>query len=94
MGDVAEYGGMAFRLAEVTECVQARGQCAALCWLIGRDPSPVTGDKAVASRHVAEYESWLAVRVAVAAVDPGGVAGEWAGRVAAPLRPLVAGDGW
>ncbi|MCA1695286.1 MAG: hypothetical protein LC749_11435 [Actinobacteria bacterium] len=92
--DVAEYGGMAFRVEEITGCVQARGQCAALCWLIGRDPSPMTGYEGPVTRQGAQGESWVALRVAVAAVHPGAVDQEWECRLGTPLRPVAAGDGW
>ncbi|MGH3866234.1 MAG: hypothetical protein ACRDQ4_08905 [Pseudonocardiaceae bacterium] len=64
VGEVAEYGGMAFRLAEITECVQARGQCAALCWLIGRDPAPITRSEGLVTPGGAVWESWLALCLA------------------------------
>ena len=63
--DVAEYGQMAVRLEEVTGCVQARGQCAALCWLIGRDPPPITRRESLVTRDAARWESWLALCLAV-----------------------------
>ncbi|MGH3846606.1 MAG: hypothetical protein ACRDS0_35090 [Pseudonocardiaceae bacterium] len=81
--DVAEYGGMAVRLEEITECVQARGQCAALCWLIGRDPAPITRRQGLVSRDAARWESWLAL--CLAAGRPGAVEEERA-RLGIPQR--------
>jgi hypothetical protein len=92
--DVAEYGQMAFRLEEITRCVQARGQCAALCWLIGNDPSPMTAYEGPVTRQWARSESWVALCIAVAAVHPVAVEEEWERRLGAPLRPVAAGDGW
>lgn len=81
--DVAEYGGMAVRLEKITECVQARGQCAALCWLIGRAPAPITRRQGLVSRDAARWESWLAL--CLAAGRPGAVEEERA-RLGIPQR--------
>jgi hypothetical protein len=62
--DVAEYGQMAVRLEEITDCVQARGQCAGLCWLIGIDPAPITRRETPVTRDAARWESWLALCLA------------------------------
>jgi hypothetical protein len=96
--EFAAYGPLALRLEEVTGCVQARGQCAALCWLIGRrDLAPITGKVGPVTRDAARAESLLALCVAVAAVAPVEVEVEvepvWELVGGAP-RPLVEGDGW
>ena len=75
LNEVAEYGQTAFRLEEITRCVQARGQCAALCWLIGRDPAPITRRQDPVTRETAQSESWFAL--CLAAGRPFAVEQKW-----------------
>lgn len=92
--EVAAYGGMAFQLLEITGCVQARGQCDALCWLIRNEPAPITHCEVPATRFAARVESRLALCTAVAAVDPRAVDQELKRLGVVPLRAVAVRDGW
>jgi hypothetical protein len=62
LSEVVSYCPMAFRLEEITGCVQARGQCAAVRWLMGTtDPAPITRVEGAVTRDAARLESWLAL---------------------------------
>jgi hypothetical protein len=85
------YAPMAFRLEEITGCWQARGQCAALCWLIGRNTAPITDGDDPVTIEVARRESWLAL--GVAAGHPAAAQRERAWRGLSPFR-IVPGSAW
>jgi hypothetical protein len=63
--DFAAYGSLAFRLSEITGCMQARGQCAAVVWLMGSgDPAPITRREGAVTRAAARLESRMGLCVA------------------------------
>jgi len=91
LGEFAAYGGMAFQLEEITGCWQARGQCAAVCWLIGINPTPMTDSHGPVTMDVARRESWLALGVAAGCPAATNRARQRLGLF--PFR-LVAGSQW
>jgi hypothetical protein len=88
---LSDYGQIALRLVEITGCVQARGQCAALRWVFGMDPAPVTGRQGRVTREAARAESWLAV--CMAAGRPFAVVREWE-RLGIEPGPIGPEDAW
>jgi hypothetical protein len=92
LNEFAAYGGMAFQLEEITGCVQARGQCAALCWLMGSgDPAPITRGEGAVTREAARLESQLAL--CAAAGRPSEVDRHRA-RLGVPAMRIVEGSAW
>jgi hypothetical protein len=90
--EFAACGGMAFQLEEITGCVQARGQCAAVCWLTGSSArAPITDGRGVATRDAARLESWLALCMAAGRPSEADRARERFG--VSPLR-IVEGSRW
>jgi hypothetical protein len=86
------YGRMAFRLEEITGCWQARGQCAAVCWLVGLNcTAPMTDSGDPVTVQAARRESWLALGVAAGYPAATDRARAWLGLP--PFR-IVAGSQW
>jgi hypothetical protein len=92
LSEVVTYCPMAFRLAEITGCVQARGQCAAVRWLMGTtDPAPITRTEGAVTRDAARLESRLALCVAAGRPSEADWARE---RVGVPPLRIVEGSRW
>ena len=90
--EFAAYGGMAFQLEAITGCVQARGQCAAVCWLTGsRDLAPITEGQGAVTRDAARLESRLAL--CMAAGRPS-AADRVRARLGVPPLRIVEGSRW
>jgi hypothetical protein len=83
---------MAFQLVEITGCVQARGQCAAVRWLLGRrERAPITDGRGLVIPAAARLESRLAL--CMAAGRPSEADQARAALGVPPLR-MVEGSRW
>jgi hypothetical protein len=92
LGEFAACGGMAFQLEEITGCVQARGQCAAVCWLTGnRRRAPITEGQGVVTREAARVESRLALCAAAGRLSEVDRA---RARLGVPPLRIVEGSRW
>ncbi len=92
LNEFAAYGGMAFQLAEITGCVQARGQCAAVCWLLGsRRRAPITEGQGAVTRDAARLESRLALGMAAGRPSE---ADRYRARLGVPPLRIVEGSAW
>ena len=86
------YCPRALRLEEVTGCWQARGQCAALCWLLGSAvPTPITQRVGAVTQAAARLESRLALCAAAGQLSE--VDCERA-RFGIPSMRIVEGSAW
>ncbi len=92
LSEIVTYCPMAFRLVEITGCVQARGQCAAVRWLMGTtDPAPITEGQSAVTRDAARLESRLAL--CMAAGRPA-EADQARARLGVPPLLIVEGSRW
>jgi hypothetical protein len=92
LNEFVTYCPMAFRLAEITGCVQARGQCAAVRWLMGSgDLAPITEGQGVVTRDSARLESRLALCMAAGRVLE---ADRARARLGVPPLRMVEGSRW
>ena len=80
---------MAFELATKVESVHASGQLAAVGWVTGVDPAPVTQREDTVTWALVRAESWVALCQAAQAEPP--TARDWE-RLGVSPRPLVAGN--
>lgn len=86
---VVDLNLMAFTLATELESAHARGQLAAVEWVTGGRPAPITQRTESVSWELARAESWVALCAAAGATEPS--AREWEQLAVAP-RPRAAGD--
>jgi hypothetical protein len=87
--DVAACHRTVVRLADVTSSHEALGQVAALGWVVGLRPAPLTQREERVTRDLVRAEHWLALCAAAAQAEPSQT--EWQ-RFAVEPRPMVAGD--
>lgn len=80
---------MVFTLATELESVHAQGQLAAVDWVTGSRPAPVTQRTEPVSWELARAESWAALCAAAGTGSP--TAFEW-DQLGCELRPWRAGD--
>lgn len=86
---VVELHHLAYRLAEVIGDAEARGRLAAVEWVVGLAPAPVTHRRDAASWEQARAESWVAL--SVAAGEPAPTAADWA-RLGVTAEPAGTAD--
>jgi hypothetical protein len=83
---------MAFQLEEITGCVQARGQCAAVRWLLGRrERAPITDGRGLVTPAAARLESRLALCMAAGRPSE---ADQARARLGVPPLRIVEGSRW
>jgi hypothetical protein len=87
--DIAECHRIVVRLADVTGSHEALGQVAALGWVVGLRPTPLTQREERVSRGLVRAEHWLAL--CAAAEQPEPTETDWR-RFGVEARPVVAGD--
>jgi hypothetical protein len=86
---VADFNYMVFTLATELNSVHGKGQLAAVGWVTGVRPAPMTQRDEPVTWALARAESWVALTVAACNADP--VTSDWA-MLGVEQRPWVAGD--
>lgn len=87
--DVADCHRIVVQLAEVTGSHEALGQVAALGWVVGLRPAPLTQREDRVTRDLVRAEHWLALCAAAGQAEPNGL--DWR-RFGVEPRPIVAGN--
>lgn len=86
---VVELHFLAYRLAEVIDDAEPGGRLAAVEWVVGLAPAPVTQRRDAASWEQVRAESWVALCVAADAPAP--TVADWA-RLGVTAEPAATAD--
>jgi len=87
--DVADCHRMVVQLTDVTGSHDTLGQVAAVGWVVGLRPAPLTQREERVNRDLVRAEHWLALCAAAGQAEPS--TSEWR-RFGVEPRPMVAGD--
>jgi len=88
--DVADCHRMVVQIAEVTGSHEALGQVAAISWVVGLRPAPVTQREEPVTRELVRAEHWVALCDAANQAEPNEA--DWR-QLGVEPRAIVAGNG-